>query len=121
MLFIPGSPHARLLQSVQVLDSTRMNPESTQADDAFLEFLRLSRQTALIESTLLPLAAAIAVTMTSKVTQPLSGRELAIVIVGFSGWLVARSGFDPMQALGIGVFSAPLLLGQKLIASSKRQ
>jgi hypothetical protein len=115
MLVIPNTPHANLAQAMRVLDSFRSNPESAEANEAFDEFLRISHQTELVESTLLPAFAAIAVTLTSLIWQPLSARGLVVVIVGFSAWLTLRTGLQHLessQLLGMVIFSAALVSGQ---------
>ncbi len=116
MLLVPYTPHNNALRTMQTLDWFSKNDrESPKANEAFDEFLRIGRQTTVVESTLLPVCAAVAVTLLSLWLSRLSNWEIALVASGFAASLTLRTSItnlDLWDVLGVSVFAATLWIGR---------
>ena len=107
MLWIPGTPHRRLLEQMHVLDSYRSTPEAPEAGLAFDEFLRIGTQSEVFEATVLSAIAGVTVAVAARLGGPLRIWEALFVAAGFTLIRMVRlSEFvpDAMSLLGTAVF-----------------
>jgi hypothetical protein len=122
MLLIPHTPHNELLRTMQALDWFSKNGrDSPKANEAFDEFLRIGRQTTVVESTVLPVCAAVAVTVLSLWLSRLSNWDIGLVAAGFAVSRMLRTEIEYLElwdVCGVGVFAAALWIGRVLLDRS---
>jgi hypothetical protein len=111
MMLMPFTPHGRMLRGSQVLNSFRDCTDCEAASAAFDEWLRVGHQAQIVEATVLPIAAGLAVVLVSRFVTPLSLLEVLLVTAGFAIGQALRAGtvrIDVLSVLGAVVFGATL-------------
>jgi hypothetical protein len=116
MLFIPGTPHRRSLQLMALLHSYRDSPELTGAGAAFEEWLRVGRQAAWLEATVVTAIAAGIAGLLWRKRAPLSWLEVLSIVALFTAGAVWRRGPDINAPLATTV----VIFGAVLAATNLR-